>query len=284
MSQKKRKLAALILFEAFAIFSTKAVATPVSGKHFDRAIVVVFENTNYQDAYQQPFLKSLATDGANFTNFVAEAHPSQANYIAMTAGTMGGVRGDSRYDLDLTNIVDLFEAHGLSWKVYAEGYPGNCFTDMGSGQYVRKHNPFISFTNIQSNPLRCSHIVDAGEFDRDLAAGQLPNYVFYIPDLRNDGHDTGVAYADRWYKGKFGPIVANVEQMKNTVLISTFDESGPGQRNLIYTTIAGPAVNPGQYGDTVNHYSLLKLIEDNWSLGTLQRLDQSAPVIPLIWK
>jgi hypothetical protein len=266
------------------IVSPIASAVPSNGKYFDRVVTVMFENTNYATAIKQPFFASLATTGANFTNFVAETHPSQANYIALTAGTMGPVKGDGNYNLDLTNVVDLLEAHGISWKVYAEGYPGNCFTGTTNSRYARKHNPFISFKDIQDDPARCAKIVDASEFDTDLASGNLPAYVFYIPDLDNDGHDTGAAFADNWYKAKFGPVVADASVMKNTILLSTFDESGAGAKNLVYTTIVGPGVKPGDYADQVSHYSLLRLVEDNWALGTLGRIDGTAPVMPLIWK
>lgn len=287
-SKRLRKtISTLILTSTVAVLSLtplESKAVPANGKYFDRAIFVLFENTNYKDTYNQPFFKSLAATGANLTNFIAETHPSQANYIALAAGTLGGVKGDGRYDLNLTNIVDLLEQHGISWKVYAEGYPGGCYTGMNKGGYFRKHNPFISFKNIQSNPARCAKIVSGTEFEKDKAAGSLPSYVFYVPDIRNDGHDTGVAYADRWYKGKFGPIVADSVFMKNTVLISTFDESGASAKNIIYSAINGPDVKPGDYSSLVNHYSLLRLVEDNWALGTLGRLDETAPAFPQIWK
>ena len=268
----------------FLILPMKANAISQSGKYFDRAIFVLFENTNYSDAIRQPFFRQLADGGAHFSNFRALTHPSQGNYIALTSGSLNGVTGDGKYDLNVNNVADLLEAKGLNWKVYAEAYPGNCFTGTSSGRYARKHNPFISFINIQKNPSRCANIVEASQFDRDAANGNLPNYVFYIPDNRNNGHDTGVAYADRWYSQKFSRYVDNAQFMKNTVLISTFDESGGGSKNQIYTSIVGPAVKIGVVADAVNIYSLLNLIEDNWSLGDLGKNDATAVPIPNIWQ
>lgn len=264
--------------------SQMAFANTQSGKYFDHAIFVLFENTNYSKAVAQPFFGKLAKSGANFTNFSALTHPSQGNYIALTSGSLNGVTGDSKYDINSTNIVDLLEKKNLTWKVYAEDYPGNCFTGMSNQGYARKHNPFISYINIQKNPARCANIVDASAFDKDVANGTLPNYVFYVPNMQNDGHNTGVTYADNWYGQKFNSYIANSKFMDNTILISTFDESGPGLRNQIYTSIVGSSVRAGDYSAAVSTYSLLKLMEENWDLGDLGRGDASAASVPSIWK
>ena len=52
------------------------------------------------------------------------AHPSQPNYWTMTAGDYFGHKSDANFDLNVTNIVDLLEAKGLTWKAYQEDYPG----------------------------------------------------------------------------------------------------------------------------------------------------------------
>ena len=263
--------------------TVSAKAAP-AGKYFDRAIFVLFENTNYADAWKQPFFKQLSDKGAHFSNLVALTHPSQGNYIALTSGSLNGVSGNGKYDLNVDNIADLLDARGITWKVYAEGFPGNCFTGTSSGGYARKHNPFISYVNIQRNPGRCANIVDASQFDQDAANGTLPHYVFYVPNNKNSGHDTGVAYAAKWYEQKFSNYVNDSQFMKNTILISTFDENGGGGKNQIYTSIVGPAVKPGSYNNALTLYSLLQLIEQNWSLADLGKEDAKANPVPDIWQ
>ncbi|MBL7687528.1 MAG: hypothetical protein JNJ49_05795 [Bdellovibrionaceae bacterium] len=267
------------------VVSSLSGAAPKSGRHFDRAIFVIFENENYSSVISEPFFKELAQKGANFTDFRAITHPSQANYIALTSGATHRVLGDMTTDLNVSNIADLLEAKGLSWRVYAEDYPGNCYTGDRSGDYVRKHNPFISYVGIQKNSARCDLIVNAKQFDQDAANGDLPHYVFYVPNMKNDGHDTSVAYADKWYRKKFAGYLNDQQFMTNTILISTFDESGLRLKNQIYTSIVGPDVKPGTYSETLNLYSLLRLVEDNWNLGNLGREDATAPSIPeKIWR
>lgn len=276
---------ARIAFVLVSILSAQVFAAPTTGKYFDRAIFVIFENTNYSDALKQPFLGQLARQGALLTNFMALTHPSQGNYIALTSGSLSGVTNDNSVDLDVRNIVDLLEAKGISWKAYAEDYPGNCFTGKSKGDYVRKHVPFLSYLNITRNSTRCAKIVNATEFDRDSAAGLLPNYVFFIPNIKNDGHDTGVAFADKWYKKRFTPFINDPKFMENTVLISTFDESGVSLQNKIYTSLYGPAVKPGPVSAALTIYSLLDLVETNWNLGNLGLNDANTPAIPAsIWR
>lgn len=256
-----------------------------SGKYFDRAIIVIFENTEYRYAIEQPFFKQLATEGAGFDNFFAISRPSQPNYLALTSGTTSGVRTNNNVDLDLTNIVDQLESKGLTWRVYAEDYPERCFTGAFSGGYARKHNPFISYLNIQRNPARCANIVNATKFAQDVANGTLPNFVFYVPNNRNSAHDTNITFADRWYKQAFGPLISDPAFMRDTVLITTFDEgSFIRTRNQIYTSIFGPAVKPGNHSDQLTLFSLLKLLQSNWDLGSLGREDARAADIPNIWR
>jgi hypothetical protein len=273
-----------LLFSSILMSSIFAQAAPKPSSHFDHAIFVIFENTNYDKALQQPFFKKLASQGALLSNYSTITHPSQGNYVALIAGTTAGIKNDKPVNLDLPNIADLLENAGLTWKVYAEDYPGNCFLGNSSMGYARKHIPFISFTNIQNNPHRCANIVNAREFIKDANGNNLPNYIFYIPTLKNDGHDTGAPYADRWYEQNFSQYINNPLFMTNTIIVSTFDEDSGSKKNQVYTSIVGGHVKPGIYQDSLNIYSLLKMVEDNWDLGNLGQQDVTAPVLPNIWK
>ncbi|AZZ37471.1 hypothetical protein CIK05_11925 [Bdellovibrio sp. qaytius] len=269
-----------------SIFISAAAFAGASGKYFDRVVYVVFENENYVAAIKGPFFTKLAKGGAAFTSFTAVTHPSQGNYVAMTSGAQNGVTGDSKYDINVKHIADLLEARGLTWKVYAENYPGNCFVGTKNGTYRRKHNPFISYVNIQKDKKRCANIVNATQMDKDIAANTLPNYVFYVPDMNNDGHDTNVDYSDKWYNKRFSGFLTNPNFMDNTLLISTYDENGGATGNQIYTSFYGPMVKPGTVvADKLNHYSLMKLIEENWDLGNLGKNDATAKAIPAsVWR
>ena len=249
-----------------------------------KVMIVIFENTDYAPALAQPNFGRYARQGANLSNFFAETHPSQGNYIALTSGSLHNVRSDSNVDLDVRNIVDLLEEKGRSWKVYAENYPGNCFLGSSRGDYVRKHVPMLSYKNVQSNPARCAKIVEAGQLKVDVQNQQIPDFSLYIPNQKNDGHDTGVAFADSWFQQAFSPFLTNPNFSANVTLVLTFDESSMFGGNHIYTVLLGAGVRSGATSSKrYDHYSLLKTIELGLGLGNLGMNDVGAATIDDAW-
>lgn len=158
------------------------------------------ENESADSVATNVNFSSLAAKGVKLTDFHAITHPSQPNYIAGVAGHIVLTSNTSKNITGIANIADLLEAKGVSWTVYAEGYPGNCSLVSQQGTYYRKHNPLISFTSIHTNPKRCANIKPATELDKDIASGKVAQWVFYEPDIKNDGHDTGYAYGGAWLK------------------------------------------------------------------------------------
>ncbi|KAJ3157227.1 hypothetical protein HDU89_002639 [Geranomyces variabilis] len=281
--------AALATFAATGVLAAPApaaaAASPlVPGAKFDRVITVILENTDYSDVIADPYFSSLTTkhNGKLLTNYMAIAHPSQPNYIGMLTGGKD-VLTDSKSNIAKKNLVDLLEAKNIDWKAYQENYPGNCFaSDSSDGLYRRKHNPFISMNDIRTNAARCAKIVDGAQFTADVAAGTVPSYVFYTPNMNNDGHDTDLATASAWAQGFFEPLLNNAAFMKNTLIVITWDESESYfGANKVAAYLLGPVVDTSAGktdASSYSHYSLLRTIEDNWSLGSLNRGDATAPV------
>ncbi len=273
---------------SFLFFTNPAQAqaqVDYQGLQFKKVMMIVFENEDYKNAVTQPYFRELMKSGGLLTRFFAEGHPSQGNYIAMVAGDTLGVNSDSNVTLNATHIGDLLEAKGLTWKSYLESYPGNCNKSTTAGTYARKHNPFISFANVQNNPARCANIVNASQLQQDFQNGTLPDFSIYVPDMNNDGHDTNVAYADTWLKNTFGSFINDKQVMKDVLLILTFDEGGWFGSNQIYTLLLGGGVKPGtQSSQTYNHYSIIRLIEDHFGLGTMGRQDARAQQLSDVWE
>lgn len=253
--------------------------------HFKKVLIIVLENTDYQDALKQPYLQKLTLQGALLKNMNGVTHPSQGNYIAMLAGSTLGVKNDDAVYFNETNLVDLLEKNGASWKGYIEDFPGGCFDGTTKGRYVRKHNPFISFTNISKDPTRCQKIQNSKSFELDATSGNLPHFSIFSPNMDNDGHDKGVQFASKWLEKNFANKFQDPIFMKDLLVVVTFDESRDRKGNQIYTVLLGDSVRPQSVNkQKLNHINILKTIEVELNLGDLGREDSSAQVIDGIWK
>lgn len=278
-------LTKIIFLLMATLVSVTAFSAQPAQLPFKKVIVIVFENENQDQVIKNPYFKELASRGANLTNFSGEVHPSQGNYIALVAGDRYGVSSDRNVDLNVPHIGDLLEAKQKSWHVYAEGFPGNCFSGASYGKYARKHNPFISFTNISKNPERCKSITDAKNFFVDWKSGNLPDFSLYIPDSDNDGHDTNINYSANWLKKTFESSFQDPALMKDTLVVLTYDEDSGSSQNKIYTVLLGSTIAAGSTNsDSLNHYSILKLVEDTLQIGSLNRYDTKALPIQGVWK
>ncbi len=253
---------------------------------FQKVFIVVLENTDAEDALKQPFLSELAKKGAFLTQYLFVARPSQPNYLALTSGSTHGVDTNKNVDLDVRHLGNLLEAKGLTWKSYAEDYPGGCFLKKESGLYVRKHEPFLSYTNVQDDPERCGRVVGAAELQTDIDKDTLPNFSLFIPNNHNNGHSPkDVAFADDWLEETFGPRLEDPDFMNGMLFVVTFDESSHHHTTPVYTVLYGDAVQAGATSDfPYTHYSLLRTIEEAFELGTLGLEDDKAVPIGGVWK
>jgi phospholipase C len=86
----------------------------------------------------------------------------------------------------------------------------------------------MSFLNIQNSTSRCNNIVNAEtNFAADVAKGaDAPQYMYYVPNLKNDAHDTNVTYAQADLMTLVDTMLNNKAFMKNTLILITFDENG----------------------------------------------------------
>jgi hypothetical protein len=283
-------------------------AARAKAHHFDRVLIIVLENADYERAVQDPSLASLAARGANFTNFHALFHPSYPNYIAMIAGTDfnthrgGSYLGDRQVnfpnDAAHKTIADRLIAAGLDFKQYAEELPDTpCPWNIGGlhvaekrGNYVRRHVPFLSFREVQEK--MCDRVVrvDSSKADnffvQDARKG-LVAYSFYTPNMNHDGHDTTAEVAGSWVK-KFLDESFPPKLRQATLVIVTFDESGGNDDNRVYTVFLGDMIKdkiePAVLARRYTHYSVLRTIEDNFGLAPLTANDRDADPITGIWK
>jgi len=274
----------------------------ITGKHFDRVLIIVLENQNYSSAMKDPFLAQLAERGASFSNFRALIHPSYPNYLAMVGGSLFGVRSNDQVTLPDDNSHRTI-ADFLDWKNYAEDYPSEPQPFLGDrGKYSRKHVPFLSFAKVQQesfgnvisvNPKDPHNrfVADVEGFRSDPKKHPLPRYMFYSPNSDDDGHDPvlrpgrGLKKASSWLNKFLKDWFPLDEKMKGTLVIVTFDESEYFEKTeRIYTVFLGDMVKAGEITKAYTHYSVLRTIEDNFGVLPLNSGDGSAEPITEVWK
>jgi len=255
--------------------------------NFDHIVVIVEENKPYAEVIgnaNAPYLNSLADTYAQAANYRAITNPSLPNYIALTSGTTAGITKNCSprecHAGTTANIADRIEQSGRTWKSYNENMPEKCGLDT-AGRYAPKHNPFVYYQTIVSNEARCkTHVVPLTDFYTDLAANQLPNFVFITPDLCSDMHDCPVKTGDDWLANVVPKLLASsafTEQQ--SLLIITWDE-GTIATNHIPTLLIGPDVKKHFVSKRpYTHYSLLRTIEEAWQLDTLTNNDERAPLM-----
>jgi acid phosphatase len=274
---------AVVTVTLFALSPLRAIGRrqdyPSSVHHM---IVFVLENEQFLNAESKPYLGELAKRGAVLRSYKAITHPSRPNYIALISGSTHGVKSDDTVNLDARHLGDLLEERKRTWKVYAEGYPGNCYLG-DKGPYARRHTAFLDFVNVQKNPARCANVVEASQLDRDAAAHKLPTFALYVPDNNHNGHDTNVAFADKWLRGRLEPMLQD-PKYSSTLFVITFDEDDYHAGNRIYTVLLGAGVKKGVSSNApYDHYSLLRTIEELFDLATLHQNDEKATAIGDVW-
>ncbi len=256
------------------------IPSPSSGiPAFSHIYVIILENKEYSSivgSRAAPYLNSLIGRYGLATNFYAETHPSEPNYIALTSGGLQGTSTDGTYNLDVPNLFDQIEASGRSWRLYAQGYPGNCFKPYAAdpvtdgpgaaGDYVRKHNPAISYTSISGDPARCANITNFAGFDPTAA-----DFEMIIPNEINDMHSSSVAAGDAFLK-LFVPEITGSPAFENSVVFITWDEGDSNAQGGGH--IATIALSPGmasaaRFDGPCTHYSMLRTIEEAWGMPLL---------------
>jgi phosphatidylinositol-3-phosphatase len=141
------------------------------------------------------------------------------------------------------------------------------------------------------------------EFPTDDAGfAKLPTVAFVIPNQIHDGHKSdaappGINYGkamDDWLRQHIEPY-RRWALSHNSLLIITWDEDDDAYTpvkdaagatvakryiNLIPTIMVGAGVVPGDYSQHIDHYVVLRPIEDFYGLAPLARHDTAAtPII-----
>ena len=116
-------------------------------------------------------------------------------------------------------------------------------------------------------------------------ARRLPAFSLVVPDLCHDMHDCAVATGDRWLTSFLKPLLGS-PGLGNGVVFVVFDEgtSNAGGGGHVPALVLGSPVRPGaRVSAPLDHYSVLRTIEESWHLALLGDSASAAPITG-IWR
>jgi len=237
----------------------------------DHIVVVFMENHNYLeiiDTIDAPFIHALEADSntAFFTNSYALGHPSQPNYIMFFSGDNQGVINNDRPSVSFKapNLAAQLEEAGFTFTTYSEDLPYVGFDGDTIAHYVRKHNPVTNWMGTAQNQVDSNVNQPFTAFPTNY--NDLPTVSFVIPNLINDMHDGTIAQGDTWLQTYFAGYIEWAKN-NNSLFILTFDEGSYAyDGDHIITLFTGDHVKGGYYDTYINHYTILRTIQDLYAL------------------
>jgi len=145
-----------------------------------------FENEDYHQIVgniKQASYTPLLQQGSVLSQFYAEEHPSDGNYLAVAGGSTFGIPLDDPeeenplYTINARNIGDLVGTAHETWKAYLQSANGPC-DDTAHGYYRNDDQPMMYFADVRNRPSYCAaHVVPLEALPSDLAStATTPNY------------------------------------------------------------------------------------------------------------
>src|SRR5256884_1545491 len=310
-----------------SISVTQPTVAASSGAYFDHVVIIMMENEGISDicngnpppcsGTNSPYMSGLANNYGISQQYVPLINTSEPNYYGVLGASIFGCPSNCyppAGGINAPNLVDRFEAAGLSWKGYMENQNVAAGCDGTTHEpYEHEHNGFVAFQDIYTNTARCSKIALANpsgcgtvtdcSLINDLNSVSAPNFMWLTPNDCDNMHASNVCTTGNGYNGctsggsssciKGGDnylksLVPNILssyafQNQRSSLFIVFDE-GTGycplngsSESCLYAVWAGPVAKTSFSSSRLyNHYSLTKTIEINWNLAALTSNDAGA--------
>ncbi len=265
----------ILLILVIILASGKVNAQPVLPCP-DHIVVLFLENHAYSQIIGSdaaPFINMLAMDPATalFVNSSGNEHPSQPNYLDFYSGSNQGITHNdipAANPFKTPNLGRQLIDSALSFATFSEDLPYTGFNEANYDHYVRKHNPATNWIGPDTNQIPSSVILSFSDF-LSMDFNSLPTVCMVMPGQDHNMHDgedpSRILTCDTWV---YDNLSSYIEWTKtnNSLFILTFDEDNYGNGNQIVTLFTGMMVKGGTYSDTINHFSVLRTIEDMYGL------------------
>ena len=296
--------------------SDHSKATASSGAASAKTFLIIGENTSASQitAAHAPYLvDTLKPRAAWLTSYHSFTNSSSlGNYIAMTSGQF--TRCEANNDLPTTchqsigNVFQQLQSTGRTWFEFNESAANACdIVDHGAAWskniYSAHHNPALYYTGLHGNgydeamapnaTCREHNLAtgttgpdDTSAMDAALAAGKVGDLNVIVPNDCENGHDPcgtkdPVRQFDDFLRREVPKIQASPAYGTDSSILITWDEGAdkpldPGNPLLV---AVGSKVRPGVVSTgSYNHYSLLRTLEDSFSLPHLAHATTVKPL------
>ncbi len=250
----------------------------------------------YYPADQVPVLTALADRGVVFDRWFAALPGTPVGNDLFAVAATAPAHADqvpSQGWGDTPLIFDRLQAAGISWRIYVEDYQPGLTARTASphqravGQVARV--PVLGTPRFLADPSLSSHVVDLRRYYQDLARHRLPAVSFIISTQHTERAPRNPAIDQQLVRRVVNGLLAS-SAWKDSAFFLTYNTSGGWYDHVPPPTIDGaptglrvPTVllSPYVSAGTVDHRthdsaSILKLIEDNWSLPPLTSRDRGA--------
>ncbi|QBB70978.1 acid phosphatase [Pseudolysobacter antarcticus] len=289
-------IASVLLAASIAGFAQKIAVNPLAPiravpsvvatdiPRYDHVVIVIMENTSDStiigNTAQAPYINTLAMMGAVFSDSHAITHPSEPNYLALFSGSTQGLSDDScPHTFTGLNLGSQLIAAGFTFQGFSESMPSNGYTICTSGTYARKHNPWVNFSSGTNSVPSTSNLTFAA-FPSGATPdfSTLPTLSFVVPNLCNDMHDCSIATGDAWLHTHIDPYL-QWARSHNSLLILTWDEDdSTTSANQIPTMFVGAHVRNATFSEHIDHYSVLRTLEDMFGLSAIGGAVNATPI------
>jgi phosphatidylinositol-3-phosphatase len=215
----------LVLTLALVSVGAAPLSRDATIPRYAHIFVIMEENKDYGQVIgsaDAPTITSLAKSYGLASQFYAETHPSEPNYVALVGGYTYGIRDDDAFycrphdtrdyctnagkpgyvnhTVDAPNLAAQLRSAHLTWKNYNESLPqaGSLAVIAADPKasdipgdlpvYASKHSGFINFASVQHDPNLREHLVGFDQLWGDLRSGNVPSFSLIIPNLCNEMH------------------------------------------------------------------------------------------------
>src|SRR6266566_1479138 len=248
-----------------------------------------YNTLGYYDGSDLKYYYALADSFTLCGNyFCSVLGPTVPNRLTLVSGTCGGMCLDeiSAGSLDYPTIVDLLDAHNITWKCYNLG--------LGTGSTASEHyNPLTFFKKWQNDP-RLQFKED--DYYMALHAGTLHMLSFLITEGPVSEHPPQDIQKGQKKMSQVINALISSSAWKSSALFFTYDEAGGffdhvvpprldayGLGFRVPMLVISPFVKRGYIsGQLFEHSSILKFIERRFRLPSLasinHQFDTSTPI------